>query len=159
VWRFTTEGGVNKGRGCFTPETPVWADGVLVPIAEVRPAQAIMGGSNDPGGGYMSHRYNSFGTVERLQEHNGVFTCYDLVLETGTHLSVVSNHYFMTAHGQWIALRDLRTGVKLRTATGSVTVAGVYQHLRPYTGMVYNLKIEDSDHYLVGADALIARDY
>ena len=29
----------------------------------------------------------------------------------------------------------------------------------PYTGKVYNLKVADSDSYLVGKDAIIARDY
>jgi hypothetical protein len=29
----------------------------------------------------------------------------------------------------------------------------------PYVGKVYNLKVEGSDRYLVGKDAVIVRDY
>ncbi|MBN1358941.1 MAG: right-handed parallel beta-helix repeat-containing protein [Sedimentisphaerales bacterium] len=151
VWTFKTLS--SKGRSCFTPDTPVWIDGALVPIAELRPA------GNGTGTMAVSVSLSALGTVDHLREHEGSFPCYDVYLETGNRLSVASCHYFMTEAGQWIALQDLRAGTRLRTASGSVTVTAVYRRAKPYVGKVYNLKIKDSDHYLVGKDALIARDY
>jgi predicted outer membrane repeat protein len=160
VWRFTTSTGPAKGRSCFTPETPVWVDGRLVAIAQVQPAQNVRAACSEAGAGRMVIRpCGSFGAVERLQEHQGAFACYDVLLETGNGISVVSGHYFMTADGHWAALQDLRAGMSLRTATGSVAIAAVSKRPTPYVGKVYNLKIENSDSYLVGKDALIVRDY
>ncbi|MBN1359527.1 MAG: hypothetical protein JW993_02995 [Sedimentisphaerales bacterium] len=160
VWRFTTEGGPVKGRACFTPETPVWADGALVPISQVRPAQDVSAICGDIAEGRMIIRpYDSFGAVELIQEHDGAFVCYDVLLATGNAISVVSGHYFMTDDGRWMALQSLRADMSLRTATGSVTIAAVHRRPRPYVGKVYNLKIADSDCYLVGKDALVVRDY
>lgn len=175
VWNFLTGFGPTKGRGCFTPDTPVWADGVLVPIAQVRPAQGVDAARSGAVGRAAPHdgragtlaplcrdgHTTSMNVVQQLQEHEGVYTCYDVVLETGRCITVASCHYFARADapGGWIALQDLRSGTRLQTAAGPITVAAVYRHLRPYTGKVYNLKIENADHYLVGPDALIARDY
>ncbi len=161
VWHFTTEtGGAVKGRACFTPQTLVWADGILVPIAQVQPAQSVRAACSDTAKGRMMIRpCDSFGVVEQLQEHEGAFACYDVLLGSGNCISVVSGHCFMTADGRWIALQNLGTGTRLRTATGTATVAAVYRRPTPYVGKVYNLKVQDSDHYFVGKDALIARDY
>lgn len=158
VWRFTT-GEVSKGRSCFTPETPVWADGALVPIAQVQSTQNVGVVRRDAIRSVYRDATSASATVERLQKHEGVFTCYDVCLDTGNCITVASCHYFMSDTGRWIRLQDLTAGTKLRTATGSVTVAGVYRHLKPYVGKVYNLKVADADHYLVGHDALLARDW
>lgn len=158
LWSFSTSP-AQKGRSCFTPETLVWVDGAAVPIAQVRPAQTVGLVRSDADRGRTMIRPYDFGAVERLQEHEGVFTCYDVVLESGNGVTVASCHYFLSEAGRWIAARQLKTGTKLQTATGSTTVAAVYRRLKPYTGTVYNLKIEGSDRYLVGRDALIARDY
>jgi hypothetical protein len=72
---------------------------------------------------------------------------------------VAENHYFMTESGQWLSLHNLKVGMKLKTSKGSVGIKSITKRPKPYTGRVYNLKIENSDRYLVGEDAIIVRDY
>jgi hypothetical protein len=154
VWMFTRP--VSKGRACFTPDTLIWAEDTPIPISQAHLAQHVDGLKQLTETVRFSRCIN---TPEQVQEHESTFTCYDLYFETGNCVTVASNHYFMSESGGWVCLRDIVAGIRLRTATGSVAVAAVYRRLRPYTGKVYNLKIKDSDHYLVGKDALIARDY
>jgi len=97
--------------------------------------------------------------VEAVQEHEGVFQCHDVVLESGDRITVAERHYFLTESGKWLAVQDLSTGVRLRTATGSIAIVDVARRSMPYIGKVYNLKIEGSDRYLVGKDAIVVRDY
>ena len=150
IWRFTTNFGSApsppKGRACFTAETGVWIDGKLVSISKVAQGQINCG-------------VNSLGKVQKVQEHQGTFTCYDVLLKSGNRISVAENHYFLTQSGQWLSVRNLKTGTKLQTATGSIEIVSVTKRPTPYTGIVYNLKVERSDRYLVGKDAIIVRDY
>ncbi len=157
LWRFTTTSSAPvKGRACFVPETGVWVEGSLASISTVavgRSTNWIDGfGRKDSS---LPHR----GRVEDVQEHEGVFQCYDLVLESGNHITVAEQHYFLTESGKWLAVQNLRTGMRLRTATGSIAIANVTKRSTPYMGKVYNLKIKNSDRYLVGRDALVVRDY
>jgi hypothetical protein len=149
LWHFTTGTSVAplpKGRACFTPETGVWIDGNLVSISKVAQGQINCG-------------VNSLGTVQQVQEHQGTFQCYDVLLKSGNRISVAENHYFLTQSGQWLSVRNLKTGTKLQTATGSIEITSVTKRPTPYVGKVYNLKVEGSDRYLVGKDAIIVRDY
>jgi hypothetical protein len=150
IWRFTTNFGSApsppKGRACFTAETGVWIDGQLVSISKVAQGQINCG-------------VNSLGKVQKVQEHQGTFTCYDVLLKSGNCISVAENHYFLTQSGQWLSVRDLKAGKKLQTATGSIEIDSVTKRPMPYTGKVYNLKVEGSDRYLVGKDAIVVRDY
>jgi prepilin-type N-terminal cleavage/methylation domain-containing protein/prepilin-type processing-associated H-X9-DG protein len=123
-----------KGRACFTAETTVWTSGQLVQIANA-----------------------SGQTVEQVQEHTGTFVCRDIVLETGNTISVVDAHCFMLDSGQWVAAQNLTTSLRLKTLTGTVGIKSVTT--RSYTGKVYNLKIQSSDQYMVGKDAVVVRDY
>ncbi len=132
-----------KGRFCFTGLTPVWIDGKTIAISEAGIGQNV-GGT---------------GKVEEVQEHEGTFTVYDVLLDSGNCISVAENHYFMTESGQWLSLHDLKAGTRLKTSKTSIGIKSVTKQLKPYIGKVYNLKIEGSDQYMVGEDAVIVRDY
>ncbi len=147
VWTFsTTSLRPPKGRTCFTAETNVWSSSALVPISKIALGQSIRG-------------MNSLSKIQEVQEHKGTFTCYDVMLESGNCIGVAENHYFLAESGQWISLHDLKAGIKLKTSKGSIGIGSVTKRPMPYVGKVYNLKVEGSDRYLVGKDAVIVRDY
>ncbi len=102
---------------------------------------------------------NSLSKIQEVQEHKGTFTCYDVLLKSGNCLSVAENHYFLTESGRWISLQNLKAGIKLKTSKGSIGIIRVTKRPAPYIGKVYNLKVEGSDRYLVGKDAVIVRDF
>ena len=140
-----------KGRACFLADTPVWIDGVLMPISSVVAGQAIRRSARTVPG-ELSHQ------VEKVQEHTGTFVCRDIILENGNRIGVVGAHCFMLASGKWIAAQNLTSGLSLRTLHGTVGIRSVTVRPAPYTGKVYNLKIKNSDAYTVGKAALIVRD-
>ena len=147
VWTFTTTPPPTpKGRTCFTSETNVWASGALVPISKIALGQSICG-------------MNCLSNVEEVQEHNGTFACYDVLLESGNCLSVAENHYFLAESGQWTSLKNLKAGIRLKTSKGTIGIISVTKRPAPYVGKVYNLKVAGSDRYLVGQDAIVVRDY
>ena len=144
IWLFTTTSGV-KGRTCFLPNTPVWADGEFVPISTVAAGQ-IAGALNTA-------------IVEKLQEHVGMYECRDVILENGNCISVVESHLFMLESGMWISSKNLQSGMKLKTMNGAITIESVRKREMPYVGKVYNLKVSGTHQYMVGEDAVIVRDY
>jgi parallel beta-helix repeat protein len=155
VWMFTTRHPwPPKGRTCFTAETRVWLNGVLVPISQANSGQHVRhaGGENWSSLGH-------FGEIEAVQAHKGTFACHDVLLESGNRISVAGCHYFLTDSGRWAALQELAAGTRLQTASGSIAVAAVVKRAMPYVGEVYNLKVNGSHRYLVGQDAIIVRDY
>jgi len=136
-----------KGRACFVPVTPVWVDGKLVQISKVTVGQTI------------GRQLCGALPLEQVQEHEGTFECRDIVLDSGNTIGVVDAHCFMLASGQWIAAQNLTSGLRLKTLTGTVGVRSVTKRAVPYVGKVYNLKVKNSDRYLVGKDVVIVRDY
>jgi hypothetical protein len=148
VWSFTTApfSGTPKGRSCFTANTPVWVGGAFIPISEVT-------------SGNISTDVHGSNRIEELQEHTGAFVCYDILLESGNCLAVAENHYFLAESEEWISLKSLKAGTKLKTAKGSIGIVSVIKRPTPYMGKVYNLKIDGSDQYLIGKDAIVVRDY
>jgi hypothetical protein len=146
VWSFTTRSGQVKGRACFTGQTGVWIDNKLVPFSSVTRGQVVSG-------------IDGFNKIQEVQKHEGTFTLYDIVLESGRCITVAENHYFMTESGQWIALQNLKAGLNLKTSKDSIEIKSITKQSKPYIGKVYNLKIEGSDKYLVGKDSVIVRDY
>ncbi len=94
-----------------------------------------------------------------MQEHEGVFECYDVSLESGNRIGVAERHYFLTEPGNWVAVQNLTAGTKLQTPKGSLAIVNVTRRAMPYVGKVYNLNVEGSDRYLVGKDAIIVRDH
>ena len=159
VWKFTTSSGPPpKGRACFVPETGVWVDGILVSISKVGIGRSISWA--DGVGIKSSSAPPSWpGKVEQVQEHEGVFECYDVLLQSGDRIGVAERHYFLTESGNWVAVQNLKTGTKLQTPRGSIAIMNVTKRPMPYAGKVYNLKVEGSDRYLVGTDAIIVRDH
>ena len=147
-----------KGRACFIYDTGVWLDGVLAPISKVGVGQNI-GRIDSAGLGGFSQSLPRPGKVEKVQEHEGTFVCYDVLLESGNCISVAERHYFMTESGRWVAVQDLKAQIRLRTPQGSIGIKSVNRRPIPYVGKVYNLRIEGSDWYLVGEDAVVVRDY
>jgi hypothetical protein len=132
-----------KGRACFVAETPVWVGGKLVHISKVT----------------ADKHFCRLSSLERVEEHEGTFECRDIVLESGTTIGVVDAHCFMLDSGQWMAAQNLRSGLRLKTPSGSVGIKSVTKRAVPYTGKVYNLKVKSSDQYMVGKDMVIVRDY
>ena len=100
-----------------------------------------------------------FGEIEKIEEHEGVFECRDIVLDNGNRISVVDAHCFMLDSRQWIAAQDLRCGLRLKTLDGTVSIKSVAVRATPFVGKVYNLKIKNSEWYMVGKDGIIVRDY
>jgi rhodanese-related sulfurtransferase len=141
-----------KGRGCFPADTPVWVDGGFVQISSVVSGQLA-------GELHCDTVIDCLERIETVEEHEGTFECRDIVLESGSHMSVVDAHCFMLDSGQWIAAQDLKSGYRLKTLNGSVGIKSVAIRAVPFAGKVYNLKIKGSEHYFVGEDRVIVRDY
>jgi hypothetical protein len=141
-----------KGRACFVAGTFMWIDGGLMQISEVSPGQTP---GKDLGTAPSSDRQY----VEQVQEHEGTFECRDILLETGNSISVVDSHCFMLDAGCWTAAQHLTSSMRLKTLSGSVAIESVRTRDLPYTGKVYNLKVKNSDMYVVGEDGVIVRDY
>jgi hypothetical protein len=65
----------------------------------------------------------------------------------------------MLDSGEWIAAQDLKGGLRLKTLDSAVGIESVTTRKTPFFGKVYNLKIKDSDQYMVGKDGIIVRDF
>ena len=141
-----------KGRACFPSETGVWVNGAVVPISKVVRGRAV---------GKLTRAVPAapFGHVQQIEEHEGAFECRDILLDTGNRISVVDAHCFMLDSGKWIAAQDLRDCLRLKTIDGTVAIKSVTIRPTPYVGKVYNLKISNSERYMVGKDGVIVRDY
>lgn len=156
TWSFTVP--AYKGRACFPGATPVWANGTLTPIAQVGPGMSVSL-AGDAGTDKSVTLASSFGRIEEVQAHEGTFVCYDILFESGNSIGVAEGHLFLAESGRWIPLQTLSPATRLQTATGSVAVVSVTRRPLPYVGTVYNLVVPDSHQYLVGKDAVIARDH
>jgi hypothetical protein len=138
-----------KGRPCFLADTPVWVDGALVQISKVTAGQTV-------------GRVNCIAIaeqIEKVEEHEGVFECRDITLENGNRISVVAAHCFMLDSGRWVAAQNLQSGMKLKSLNGTVAIKSVVTRAMPFVGKVYNLKVKDSEQYLVGEDGVVVRDW
>jgi hypothetical protein len=141
-----------KGRACFLPGTPVWVDGALVRISDAVSGQ--MAGRPD-----RDTALSCTEQIQRIEEHAGIFECYDVLLETGDRISVANSHYFLTDSGRWVRLQDLQSGVGLQSMKGLVRVTRIIKRAKPFVGECYNLKIEGNDRYFVGQQGIIVRDW
>jgi parallel beta-helix repeat protein len=141
-----------KGRGCFLADTLVCVNGALVQISNVVSGQMV-------GELHCGLATDCLEQIETVEEHEGTFECRDIVLESGNRISVVDAHCFMLDSGQWIAAQDLRSGLRLKTLSGTVGIKSVATRAAPFVGKVYNLKVTGVDRYLVSEDGVIVRDY
>jgi hypothetical protein len=141
--------GPKNRRECFLGDTLVWVDNSLVQISKVTTGQAV----GKVGCVTMTCR------VEKLKVYKGIFECRDITLENGNRISVVDEHHFMLDTGKWIAAPYLRSGMNLKTMKGAISIKSVVLRATPFVGKVYNLKIQDSEQYLVGEDGVVVRDW
>jgi len=141
-----------KGRACFLADTPVWVDGALVQISETVSGQIVGKPDRSPATSFLEQ-------IEKIEEHEGIFECYDVLLETGDCLSVVDSHYFLTDSKQWIRVQDVKNGSRLKSLNGPVSVTRIIKRQKPHVGKCYNLKIKGKDRYFVGQEGIIARDW
>jgi len=144
------DGEGSKGRPCFLADTPVWVDGALVQISKVAAGQTV---------GKVACLATATVQIEKLEEHEGAFECRDITLENGNSISVVAAHRFMLDSGRWVAAQNLQSGMKLKSLNGAVAIKSVVKRAVPFVGKVYNLKVKDSEKYLVGEDGVVVRDW
>jgi prepilin-type N-terminal cleavage/methylation domain-containing protein len=130
-----------KGRGCFLADTPVWVNGSMVKISKVDVSKCLAA------------------SLEKLEVHQGSFVCRDITLESGNSISVVDAHCFKLDSGKWVAAQNLKSGMNLKTMNGSVAIKSVVTRTAPFVGKVYNLKVSNSDQYMVGKDGVVVRDF
>ncbi len=130
-----------KGRGCFLADTPVWVNGSMVKISKVEVSKCLAT------------------SLEKLEVHQGSYVCRDITLENGNSISVVDAHCFMLDSGKWVAAQNLESGMSLKTKDGTVAIKNVVTRAMPFVGKVYNLKVSDSDQYMVGKDGVVVRDF
>jgi len=142
-----------KGRTCFLPDTPVWVNGGLVQISNVLIGQMVGLSDNIAPANVCS------GSIEEIEEHEGLFEYRDIVLESGDCINVVDAHCFMLDSGQWIAAQDLKSGLRLKTQHSTVSIKHIEVRVVPFVGKVYNLKVKGVNQYFVGRDRVIVRDY
>jgi hypothetical protein len=143
---------IPKWDKCFPPGVSVWIDGELVQISKVSAGQKV--GKIDGAGAAVRLKQ-----IEKVEEHEGTFECYDIVLETGNCITVAVSHLFMVESGQWKPVESLRSGLKLKSHQGLITIRSVTKSPTPFTGKVYNLKVKDGEEYFVGKDGVIVRDW
>ena len=68
-------------------------------------------------------------------------------------------HCFMLDSGKWVAAQNLTSGMNLKTMNGTVAIKSVVTRAMPFVGKVYNLKVSNSDQYMVGKDGVVVRDF
>jgi len=150
--------GPGKGPACFPADTRVWINGALVQISRVAAGQNV----GKPDGAAVAlcvEKPASLKQIERVQEHEGSFECYDIVLESGNRISVASSHLFLANSGQWIRVQNLRSGSKLQSLKSPISIKSVVKRAMPLVGKVYNLKVKGGERYFVGKDGVIVRDW
>jgi prepilin-type N-terminal cleavage/methylation domain-containing protein len=147
-----------KDRFCFPADTLVWVDGAPVEISQVTQGQKV---SILEAAGLTSAAAQpvSLRQIERIEQHEGTFDCYDVALETGDSISAVGSHRFLLDSQRWVPVQDLKAGWKLMSLKGPVGIKSVAKRATPLVGRVYNLKIQNTETYCVGKAGLIVRDW
>jgi len=150
-----------SARLCFPADTLVWVDGALVQISKVVPGQRVQKPLNFRTLASVSEKVCSheiYGVSEH-DESERQWQRYDIVLETGNMISVADTHFFLLDSGQWAPVQELTSGSKLVSLEGPVVVGRVVKRTLPCVGKVYNLKVNNSERYLVGKDGIVVRDW
>jgi hypothetical protein len=146
---------------CFPADTLVWIDGALIQISKVAAGQTVempLNARTVPG----LRQTVCSREIEGIDVHGeseGPWFCYDVVLESGNHISVADSHYFLLDSGRWATVQELTSGSRLVASKGPITVRSVVRRATPRIGKVYNLKVKNSDRYLVGKDRIVVRDW
>jgi hypothetical protein len=148
-------------RQCFPAETLVWVDGALVQISKVVPGQMVQKPVSFLTLASLSEKVCSreiYGVTEHDQSE-GPWQCHDIVLETGNQITVADTHFFLLDSGRWAPAQELKSGTKLVSLEGPVAIKLVVKRALPCVGKVYNLKVRNSERYLVGKDGIVVRDW
>ncbi len=148
-------------RGCFPADTLVWVDGALVQISKVIQGQKVFKPlavrvESPLQKAVCSHEIESIMEHDKTEES---WHQYDIVLENGNCISVAEVHFFLLDSGRWASVQDLTSSSKLVSLEGPVAVDRVVKRALPRIGKVYNLKVRNSERYLVGKDGIVARDW
>ena len=152
---------VKEPRRCFPVDALVWIDGALVQISKVIPGQIVHKPLANQSDSSLQKTVCSH-EIESIIEHDeteGSWQQYDIVLENGNCISVAEVHFFLLDSGLWASVQELKSGSKLVSLEGSVIVDRVVKRALPRIGKVYNLKVRNSDRYLVGKDGIVVRDW
>jgi len=150
-----------SARLCFPADTLVWVDGALVQISKVVAGQKVQKPLSFRTLASQSERVCSH-EIYGISEHDESerqWQRYDIVLETGNMISVADTHFFLLDSGQWASVQELTSGSKLVSLEGPVIVGRVVKRALPCVGKVYNLKVMNSERYLVGKDGIVVRDW
>ena len=148
-------------RVCFPGDTLVWIDGRTVPISKVVPGQMVEKPSTARTVAHLQKKVCShvvYG-VDEHDESEGPWECYDVVLATGNRIRVADSHFFLLGSGRWARVQELTSGSKLVSLEGPVVVASVMKRPNLVFGKVYNLRVKNSEQYLVGKDGIVVRDW
>ena len=154
-------GGQGGKTRCFPGETLVWIDGALVQISNVFPGQMVdkpLNARMVPG---LREAVCSR-EIECIDVHNaseGPWVRYDVLLESGNCISVADSHYFLLDSRRWAPVQELTRSSRLVGSEGPIAVTSVIRRAVPCLGRVYNLKVRNSDKYLVGKDGIVVRDW
>jgi hypothetical protein len=139
----------------------VWIDGAPIQIAKVVAGQMVNKPLNARTVACLQQAVCSR-QIEGIDVHDeseGMWTRYDVVLETGNCIGVADSHYFLLDSGRWALAQELTSGSKLVSLEGPVTVKCVVKRALPCVGKVYNLMVRNSEQYLVGKDGIVVRDW
>jgi len=148
-------------RRCFPADTLVWIDGALVQISKVVPGQIVDKPLDARVESSLKKTVCSH-EIESVIEHDeteGSWQQYDIVLKNGNCISVAEVHFFLLDSGRWASVQELTSGSKLVSLEGPVTVDRVAKTALPCIGKVYNLKVKNSERYLVGKDGIVVCDW
>jgi prepilin-type N-terminal cleavage/methylation domain-containing protein len=154
-------GGQGGKTRCFPGETLVWIDGVLVQISKVVPGQMVERPLNARTVSGMRQAVCSR-EIEGIDVHGeseGPWVRYDVLIESGNCISVADSHYFLLDSGLWASVQELTGGSRLVASEGPIAVNSVIRRAMPCIGKVYNLKVKNSEQYLVGKDGIVVRDW
>jgi hypothetical protein len=146
---------------CFPADTLVWIDGALVQISKVVAGQTVKKPLNARTVSDL-HRKVCSREIEGIDVHGGSegpWVRYDVMLESGNHISVADSHYFLLDSGRWASVQELTSGSRLVASEGPIAVTYVVKRAMPCIGKVYNLKVKNSEKYLVGKDGIVVRDW
>jgi hypothetical protein len=167
IWHFTTfpslpppPGPKPPGSppGCFPADTPVWIDGAQVQFSKVNAGRKV-GRLDATDTESCFEKPGCLKEIESVLVYQGTDDYYNIVLENGNRINVVHSHYFLTASDQWILVENLKTGSKLQSLKGPVSIQTISKSEKQFTGNFYNLKIKGGDRYYVGKDGVAVRGH
>ena len=135
---------------CFAAGTHVWTPAGPCPIETLKQNDIV-----------LAHDSESGCTVERrvLEIYrNQTMSFYHIEVNGSTIRSTSLHRFWVESEGEWIETRNLRAGMQLRLFSGkAVPIASITRREAPFAA-TYNLHVETSFTYFVGAGLLVHND-